>query len=793
MRKKAEKFSIAWKTGDTAGMRKALAFSFVALGIASLVAQVLLIRELLFAFYGNEFFIGWTLFAWLSWVALGALLAGRLRVAPGASARPLVAGHVLAAWILPAVLALIRSGRTLLGAVPGAVPDLLPALGFSFAALAPLCLVLGAQFVLGARAWMAAAAPVEPGRSQGRAYAWETAGFVAGGLLFSGLGAVRSEFLVAGLLGGLNAAAGFALCAGFRDRSRLLRIVLFGTCAAMVPLVFRGEWISRETNAWRFPGQDLVESRHSIYGHLAVTVIDHQLNFYGNGLLLGAEDEQLASEQLAHFPMLAHPDPRLVLLVGNGFNGALGEILQHGPERVDYVELDPSLIALAKKYAAPVRRAALDDPRVNTVFADGRFFLRQLPAGAPAAAYDVVIVNLPDPGTALINRFYSLEFFREVRRRLAPGGVLAVRLAFSPDYLGRELENLGASIERTLRAEFATVRLLPEYEILYLATAEETPPPVAAEWIARYEARGLKTDFVIPPAIEYRLGTDRIRQVRAAFEANATAQINRDGRPIACQYTFVYWLRSFHPRAAAFAGRLGDLRWPWGAAAAAGLALGMARAVRGRGARRLGAWAMGIGSFTLMACELALLLAFQAFCGYLYYKLALILAALMLGMAAGAALGTRRIGRAQPRTLAGIHALIAAHAAGLALFMRFLGSAAPGPSAGMEGAFLLLAAAIGGLVGFEFPVANRMYLAGEAENGRKGGVIYGVDLAGSSLGALLVGLWALPVLGVGATLAILAALNAAVAVIATLPGSARHPARRHSRDRSGPRKVPCAR
>ena len=143
--------------------------------------------------------------------------------------------------------------------------------------------------------------------------------------------------------------------------------------------------------------------------------------------------------------------------------------------------------------------------------------------------------------------------------------------------------------------------------------------------------------------------------------------------------------------------------------------------------------------------------------------------------------------------MAGIHALIAAHAAGFALFMRFLGSAAPGPSAGMEGAFLLLAAAIGGLVGFEYPVANRMYLAGEAENGRKGGVIYGVDLAGSSLGALLVGLWALPVLGVGATLAILAALNAAVAVIATRLGSARHPARRHSRDRSGPRKVPCAR
>ncbi len=757
-------------------MRKALAFSFVVLGISSVVAQVLSIRELLVVFTGNEFFIGWTLFAWLSWTALGALLAGRFRRGEGPAARPLVACHGFVALLLPAVLALIRRSPTMLGAVPGAVPDLLPAMGFSFAVLAPLCLVLGAQFVVGARAWRNAAGAAPAGSIQGRAYFCETAGFVAGGLLFSYCWIVLDEFRVAGALGCLNVMAGFAMCAGFRDRSWLVRLALLAALAAVAPALFRGEWMGRKTRAWRFPGQVLVESRNSIYGNLAVTAVDRQLNFYENGLLLGAEDEQMASELLVHFPMLAHPDPQRVLLVGNGFNGALGEILRHGPARVDYVELDPQLIDLAKKYAAPVRREALNDPRVNIVFADGRFFLRRQAADGPAAAYDVVIVNLPNPGTALINRFYTREFFRDVRRHLAPGGILAVRLAFSPDYLGPELGNLGASIYRTLRAEFATVAILPEYEIIYLATAAKVPPPVAADWIARYAARGLQTDFVIPPAIEQRLATDRIGQVQAAFDANAGAQINRDDRPIACQYDFVYWLRSFHPRAAAFAGRLGGMRWPWGAAAAAVVAIGMALATRGRSARRVGAWAMGIGSFTLMACELVLFLAFQAFCGYLYYKIALILAALMLGMAAGTALGTRRIERARPRTLAGIHALIAAFAAGFALFLRFLAGAAGGPDAGIEWSFLALAAVIGGLVGCEFPAANRIYLAGEAENGRRGGIIYGVDLVGSCLAALLIALWALPVLGTGGTLAILAALNAAVALIAIFPESSRHPA-----------------
>ena len=762
-----------WKNGDTGGVRKALAFSFVVLGLSSLVAQVLLVRELLGVFYGNEFFIGWTLFAWLAWTAAGALLAGRLHAGPGNSVRPLVICHALAAVLMPALLAGIRAGPTLLGGVPGAVPDLLPAMGFALAALAPLCLVLGAQFVFASRAWPGGER-VDASQVLGRGYLLETAGFVAGGLLFSFYLVAARETSVAGLIGCLNAMAGFVLCLGFRDRSPGLRLALVAAVAVLVPAAVYSPRIERETAAWRFPGQLLVEARNSIYGNLAVTAIARQLNFYENGLLLGTEDEQLASEPLAHYPMLWHPDPRRVLLIGGGFNGALGEILKHGPEHVEYLELDPVLIDMAQRYTGAARRQALADPRVETIFADGRFYLARLAAAGSTGRYDVVLVNLPGPGTALISRFYSREFFRDVRRQLAPGGVLAVRLGFSPDYLGRELENLGAAIYQTLRAEFASVALLPEYEILFLATAGDTPAPAAADLVARYRQRGLKTDFVIPPAMEERLGNDRIGQVRAAFDANRTAQINRDSRPIACAYTFAYWLRSFHPRAAAFASRASAARWPWGAGLAGLALLGMRAALRRR-PERLGPWAMGVGGFTLMACELVLLLGFQMFCGYLYHRLALILAALMLGMAIGTWLGTRCSGTATARRLAMLHALAAGYALAVAGILQLYASAGPRPPAEVEGLFLLLAAVIGGVAGFEFPAANGVYLAGAGLE-RKAGVVYGADLAGSCLGAMLIGLWALPVLGTATTLGILTALNAGAAVIARRQESASRPA-----------------
>ena len=110
------------------------------------------------------------------------------------------------------------------------------------------------------------------------------------------------------------------------------------------------KWATRRGTLWRggmISGHTafgfLIATAIAIVTHdLAVTALDRQLNYHENGLLLGAENEPQASENLAHLSLLAHPAPRRVLLIGGGFNGVLGEILKHAPDRVDYVELDPA-------------------------------------------------------------------------------------------------------------------------------------------------------------------------------------------------------------------------------------------------------------------------------------------------------------------------------------------------------------------------------------------------------------------------------------------------------------------
>ena len=104
------------------------------------------------------------------------------------------------------------------------------------------------------------------------------------------------------------------------------------------------------TAALRFPNAQLVETKNSIYGNLAVTRTGHQLNFYESGLGIGTDKDEAFNEYLVHFPMLSNENPQKVLLIGSGFSGALEEILKYNPKQIFYAELDPSIIDLARTY-----------------------------------------------------------------------------------------------------------------------------------------------------------------------------------------------------------------------------------------------------------------------------------------------------------------------------------------------------------------------------------------------------------------------------------------------------------
>jgi spermidine synthase len=130
-------------------------------------------------------------------------------------------------------------------------------------------------------------------------------------------------------------------------------------------------------------------------------------------------DEAAYHEMLAHVPLLTHPDPRRVLIIGGGDGGTLREVLRHrGVERCELCEIDGEVIEASRRFLPRVA-CALDDPRARVRVEDGVAFLR-----GREAAYDVILVDSSDPeGPA--RGLFGREFYAEVRRALRPGGLAA--------------------------------------------------------------------------------------------------------------------------------------------------------------------------------------------------------------------------------------------------------------------------------------------------------------------------------------------------------------------------------
>ncbi|MEW2622790.1 polyamine aminopropyltransferase [Streptomyces sp. NPDC048106] len=148
------------------------------------------------------------------------------------------------------------------------------------------------------------------------------------------------------------------------------------------------------------------------------------LDLYLDGRLgVGGRDARRYHEALVR-PALAGTHAR-VLILGGGDGLAAREVLRHpGVRRVDIVELDPALAELARHDPGltAANGHAYADPRVHLVTADALGWLRT----APAASYDTVIADLPDPGITAGTKLYSEEFYGLTRRVLAPGGRLVV-------------------------------------------------------------------------------------------------------------------------------------------------------------------------------------------------------------------------------------------------------------------------------------------------------------------------------------------------------------------------------
>jgi spermidine synthase len=692
------------------------------LGFLASSFEIYLLREFGAQFYGNELIFGLFLGSWLLWGGIGSLI--KPRAAPQDVSKRLAGLYAAAALLFFAGLAALRFSHRLLGVLPAELTGLFPALGFALLLSLLVNLPLGHSFGLNASRHPGGVAAVYVLESAGAAAAGLAVHFVLIPHLTNWQGAALVG-IVAVLLVWITMTPG-------RARAILAAAMVLGAGAAVLDL-------PSQKASWK--PLRLVDGWDTLYGKLQVIRTGDQVTFFDNGLAVFSHPDEGAAEEAVHFALLQRDGPRRVLLIGGGVGGGAAEALKYPGLRVDCVEIDPAVVRAAKAHLDGPDRAALDDPRVTLINRDGRTFIAET-----SEAFDAILLSLPEPATAQVNRYYTREFFEEARAKLRPGGILSFVVPSAENYISAPLGEFLGSLAATLRGVFVNVAAVPGENCVFLASdGPLTLDPSVLS--ASIERLGLQLRFVSPGMLPSRLDPARVEYLARKLAAPG-ARINRDLVPVSYYFHAVLWagqFRGVESRLLRAASRLSPgwiLDLPLGIF---GVVLAVLVLVRKRSAASA-LVPVAVMGFTSIAVELAVFIAFQARFGFVYGKIPLLVALFMAGLALGAiaARSRKRPGASE------IKAVQAAFVVLLGLTFLVL------PSAGREADIMAVLAAFGLLGGYLFVAANRLLLPRTAHPG----LAYGIDLLASFAGVILASGLVIPLFGIPALVMRLIVLNA---------------------------------
>ena len=714
-----------------------LKLGIVTCGLILAGSQVLIIRRALAFAGGDEVVYALALAAWLLTVSAGGAIGSRLVGLVRKETAVFAFGLMLLACFAPLSLILLHLISAASAWVPGTVPGgggLIVALLLS---LLPVGLIGGALFPLGCHLLSDSGR-----RAISTVYLLEAAGsFLAG---------TAVTLIFAPHLGGLILAVFFALL-GIVVAVSILQTKIPLWLPALIALaaifIFGGVVRSFEMQLFSLlrPGLQLRDLLETPYGIIEITERQGQVAVHENGLLLAISDDPAGVEERAHLPLVQHPAPRRVLWIGGSLGGAVQSALRHPSiERLDLVELNPILFELDTLFSRGEDERIAGDGRVFQYDQDGRLFASRI----PPQSYDIISLNLPGPRTARLAKFYTMEALRVFQRALKSGGVLVFPIESSSDYIGKDLTTLLSSIYRTCRAVFDSVVVLPGENALFVAGDTQVSPALtAAEISERLSERGIELLYWDKYRLRDRLSESRYRTLQGAIHASSDIGLNHDGAPICFYLQQVFWSQQLR---GGLPGVLKALRGVFvqicvlliAVAFIAAISIGFISPKR---KPAIGAgWAVAMVGLSGISLEILALIVYQVKFGSGYRELGLLMGLYMAGLALGAAL-TNRFEAARPRIFRLIQMVWVLVPLGLlALSSNWFDFVASLPLIGRTIFFLYLLI-IGFVGGMHFPLA--VSYSGR-ETARRAGIFYSLDLLGSTFGALIVGLLALPLVGV---------------------------------------------
>ena len=440
-------FRLLWRSGskpaDAAANRAAFGHGKAPLhwimpvmlvsGAVSFALEVLWTRLLTHLFGGTIYAFSIMLACFLTGIALGGLLAGRLAKERGTARLAFAAAQGLVALLALASYRFIDLWLPENGGLGGKAL-------YAFLAMAPATLFIGATYPLAVRIGTARAD--QTANAAGAIYAWNTLGAILGALLTGfvvlpalGFGPTLkaamlvslSLALIAGLLDGKSRRSSDARAGGRLTGLRRLAVAGIAATALLGTLVFvqpgrPDNLIYAQTSG----NQDRGAERFYAVGRSATVLLRDQGGFFhlaSNGLSesaiprRGMAPQNNSQKWLTGLTALARPEAASMLVVGFGGGVALAGAPPHATD-LDVVELEPEIIRANRAVGGERRRDPLADPRLNLILNDARNAIL-----LTGKRYDAIVSQPSHPWTGGASHLYTREFLALAKSRLKDGGV----------------------------------------------------------------------------------------------------------------------------------------------------------------------------------------------------------------------------------------------------------------------------------------------------------------------------------------------------------------------------------
>jgi len=691
---------------------------FILLGVISSIFQLTLLREFTFSIAKNELSFVIAVGMWLLFASMGSL-AGRRK----AFLRQLFLPLMLT-LIFGVSICLIHLVKSMFGLTYYEVSSLYFVLVSSLALIGAPSFLMGYCFGAFSTGYLESHPYLQ--KNFARFFAYEALGFFIGGVFYT--------FFLSGYSNPLVFAA-MPLLFLFALPGPAVKRTLSGLAVILISFIF---FVSFDPLLKKeLKGADILMNKASRYGPVILARQFGVESLYVNGSLIATSEDKAWNEEFIHVSLSARKSIKDVLFIGPYFSGQVGEILKHGIERLDCVDINPVLSSLAADRIPAAEKALagliVDDPRLYIRDTDRR--------------YDCVIMNMGAPSNLTFNRYFSLEFFRLVEKRLTAGGVFCFYIPSKRDILSPNILDFDSCMINTLDKVFTDKLLVPSDTMIVIASDSALN---SGELIENFSASGVKTDYLTEYHLRDLLDPGRVSYVEGRIDGKVA--INTDYDPAGFLYYLLLEQTKFYP----------DLDIDVPAARGHIIAVFIVIAVlsamlsflKSRSLILLNAAVVG---FTSIGLTTIIYILFQIYSGALFWKLGILIASFMIGLASGTSLVNAVSDRFSlgPRALALYYSAWALFGSGLIAAMRFAHNIFYADHVFYACSFLT-----GALTGAMYPILSGI-MAGKFTAKNISVSLYASDLAGAFAGTLVFSIFFIPFLGVNAGLVMIIFLAAA--------------------------------